>query len=343
MKTADFFVDRLKAWGVNRIYGYSGDGINGVIGALQRDGGIDFIQPRHEEMAAFMAVADAKFSGELGVCLATGGPGATHLITGLYDAKLDHMPVLAICGQAELTVRGGSYQQELNLDRMFADVAEYVQEVVAARTAAARDRSGNPSCAREARTVGGHHPERCAGRAFEAPKRAHGFTRSGPGYSRPIIVPSERDLRKAADVLNAGEKVAILIGAGAVHAVDEVVAVAETLGAGVAKALLGKSVLPDDLPFVTGAIGLLGTRPSSDLMNECDTLLMIGTGFPWSEFLPKNGGARGPDRRRSGNAVAALPLRGKFRRRCGGDAAAAAATLDHKRPTTPGRGASTVG
>ncbi len=292
MKTADFFVDRLKAWGVNRIYGYSGDGINGVIGALQRDGGIDFIQPRHEEMAAFMAVADAKFSGELGVCLATGGPGATHLITGLYDAKLDHMPVLAICGQAESTVRGGSYQQELNLDRMFADVAEYVQEVSQpAQLPHVIDRAIRLALARRGPSVV-IIPKDVQERAFEAPKRAHGFTRSGPGYSRPIIVPSERDLRKAADVLNAGEKVAILIGAGAVHAVDEVVAVAETLGAGVAKALLGKSVLPDDLPFVTGAIGLLGTRPSSDLMNECDTLLMIGTGFPWSEFLPKNGSAR---------------------------------------------------
>src|SRR6476646_11204837 len=129
MKTADFFVERLKAWGVKKVFGYSGDGINGFIGAIQRDGTIEFIQPRHEEMAAFMAVAYAKFTGELGVCLATGGPGATHLITGLYDAKLDHMPVLAICGQAETTVRGASYQQELNLDRMFADVAEYVQEV----------------------------------------------------------------------------------------------------------------------------------------------------------------------------------------------------------------------
>src|SRR5436853_870077 len=131
MKTADFFVEGLKAWGVTRIFGYSGDGINGVIGALQRDGGIDFIQPRHEEMGAFMAVAHAKFTGELGVCLATGGPGATHLITGLYDAKLDHMPVFAICGQAEATVRGGSYQQELNLDRMFSDVAGFVQEAAA--------------------------------------------------------------------------------------------------------------------------------------------------------------------------------------------------------------------
>ena len=129
MKTADFFIERLKEWGVKRIFGYSGDGINGVIGAIQRDGDIEFIQVRHEEMAAFMAVAHAKFTGELGVCLATGGPGATHLLTGLYDAALDHMPILAICGQAETTVRGGSYQQELNLDRAFADVAAYVQEV----------------------------------------------------------------------------------------------------------------------------------------------------------------------------------------------------------------------
>lgn len=292
MKTADFFVERLKTWGVKRIYGYSGDGINGVIGALQRDGGIEFVQPRHEEMAAFMAVADAKFSGELGVCLATGGPGATHLITGLYDAKLDHMPVLAICGQAESTVRGASYQQELNLDRMFADVAEFVQEVShPAQLPHVIDRATRLALARRGASVV-ILPKDVQEQAFEAPQRAHGFTRSGPGYSRPVIVPTEQDLRKAADVLNAGEKVAILIGAGAVHAVDEVIAVAETLGAGVAKALLGKSVLPDDLPFVTGAIGLLGTRPSSDLMNECDTLLMVGTGFPWSEFLPKNGAAR---------------------------------------------------
>ena len=292
MKTADFFVDRLKAWGVKRIYGYSGDGINGVIGALQRDGGIDFIQPRHEEMAAFMAVADAKFSGELGVCLATGGPGATHLITGLYDAKLDHMPVLAICGQAEATVRGGSYQQELNLDRMFADVAEFVQEVsVPAQLPHVIDRAIRLAIARRGPSVV-ILPKDVQEEPFEAPKRAHGFTRSGPGYSRPVIVPAEADLRRAAEVLNAGEKVAILVGAGAAHAVDEVVAIAQQLGAGVAKALLGKSVLSDDLPFVTGAIGLLGTKPSSDLMDGCDTLLIVGSGFPWSEFLPKTGAAR---------------------------------------------------
>jgi len=292
MKTADFFVERLKSWGVKRIFGYSGDGINGVIGAIQRDGTLDFIQPRHEEMAAFMAVADAKFSGELGVCLATGGPGATHLLTGLYDAKLDHMPVLAICGQAEATVRGGSYQQELNLDRIFADVAEYVQEVATtAQLPHVIDRAIRLAIARRGPSVV-IIPKDVQEEAFEEPKRQHGFTRSGPGYSRPIVIPAGPDLRRAADVLNAGNKVAILIGAGAVDAVDEVVAVAEKLGAGVAKALLGKSVLPDDLPFVTGAIGLLGTRPSSDLMNGCDTLLMIGTGFPWSEFLPKTGKVR---------------------------------------------------
>src|SRR6478672_9333577 len=292
MKTADFLVERLKAWGVKRIFGYSGDGINGVIGALQRDGGIDFIQPRHEEMGAFMAVGYAKFSGELGVCLATGGPGATHLITGLYDAKADHTPLLAICGQAESTVRGGSYQQELNLDRMFADVAEYVQEVSRpAQLPHVVDRAIRLAIARRGPSVV-ILPKDVQEEAFEEPKRAHGFTRSGPGYSKPIVVPTEADLLAAAEVLNTGKKIAILVGAGAKDAAAEVVAVAEALGAGVAKALLGKSVLADDLPFVTGSIGLLGTKPSSDLMNGCDTLLIIGSGFPWSEFLPKNGVAR---------------------------------------------------
>jgi pyruvate dehydrogenase (quinone) len=292
MNTADFLVERLKTWGVSRIFGYSGDGINGVIGALQRDGQIDFIQPRHEEMGAFMAVAHAKFTGELGVCLATGGPGATHLLTGLYDAALDHMPVLAICGQAEATVRGASYQQELNLDRMFADVAAYVQEVShPSQLAHVVDRAVRLAVARRAPSVI-ILPKDVQEQAYEAPRRAHGFTRSGPGYSRPMIVPTDNDLRRAADVLNAGERIAILVGAGAFGAEDEVIAIADKLGAGVAKALLGKAVIADDLPFVTGAIGLLGTRPSSDMMNKCDTLLMIGTGFPWSEFLPKDGAAR---------------------------------------------------
>lgn len=292
MKTADFFVQRLKDWGVKRLFGYSGDGIKGVIGAIQRDGAIDFVQPRHEEMGAFMATAHAKFTGELGVCLATGGPGATHLLTGLYDAALDHMPVLAICGQAEATVRGGSYQQELNLDRVFSDVAAYVQEVdTPAQIRHVTDRAVRIALARRAPSVI-IIPKDVQEAAYEAPKRAHGFTRSGSGYSRPVIVPAEADLQRAADVLNEGKRVALLIGAGAAEAADEVIAVAEKLGAGIAKALLGKSVLPDDLPFVTGAIGLLGTRPSSDMMNECDTLFIVGSGFPWSEFLPKEDQAR---------------------------------------------------
>ena len=294
--TSDFFVERLKAWGVTRIYGYPGDGINGVLGALQRvegtDAGIEFIQVRHEEMAAFMATAHAKFTGELGVCLSTGGPGATHLITGLYDAKSDHVPVLAIAGQAETTVRGASYQQELNLDRMFADVADFVQEASApAQLRHLVDRGLRIAKARNGIAVL-VLPKDVQDMTWEEPKRAHGFTRSGPGYSKPRIVPHDADLARAAEVLNAGSKVAIVIGAGAREAADEVVAVAERLGAGVAKALLGKDVLPDDLPFVTGAIGLLGTKPSSDMMNGCDTLLMIGTGFPWAEFLPADGQAR---------------------------------------------------
>jgi len=189
-------------------------------------------------------------------------------------------------------VRGASYQQELNLDRLLADVAEYVQEVSRpAQLPHVVDRAVRLALARRAPSAI-VIPKDVQEETFEAPGRAHGFTRSGPGYSRPALVPSEADLRKAAEALNAGKKVAILIGAGAFGAAEEVVEIANILGAGVAKALLGKSVLPDDLPFVTGCIGLLGTRPSSDLMNGCDTLLMIGTGFPWSEFLPKTGAAR---------------------------------------------------
>jgi len=294
--TSDFFVERLKAWGVTRIYGYPGDGINGVLGALQRaekaGEGIEFIQVRHEEMAAFMATAHAKFTGELGVCLATGGPGATHLVTGLYDAKLDHVPVLAIAGQAEVTVRGANYQQELNLDRLFEDVADYVHEAEAPpQLRHLVDRGLRIAIARDGIAVL-VLPKDIQETPWEEPKRAHGFTRSGPGYARPRVIPHDQDLRRAAELLNAGSKVAILIGAGARNAAGEVTAAAETLGAGVAKALLGKDVLPDDLPFVTGAIGLLGTKPSSDMMEGCDTLLMVGTGFPWAEFLPPDGQAR---------------------------------------------------
>ena len=290
---SDFFVERLHRWGVRRIFGYPGDGINGVLGALQaRPDLIEFIQVRHEEMAAFMATAHAKFTGEIGVCLATGGPGATHLITGLYDAKLDHMPVLAITGQASASARGASYQQELNLDRLFADVADYVQEAIApAQVRHLVDRGLRIAIAENGVTVL-VLPKDVQDEPYEEPQMKHGFTRSGTGYSKPTVIPRDADLRRAADLLNAGSKVAILVGAGALDAADGVIECAALLGAGVAKALLGKAVLPDDLPFVTGTIGLLGTRPSSDMMDGCDTLLMIGTAFPWAEFLPRDGQAR---------------------------------------------------
>jgi len=296
MKTSDFFVERLKAWGVTRIYGYPGDGINGVLGAIQRankaGAGIEFIQVRHEEMAAFMASGHAKFTGELGVCLSTGGPGATHLLTGLYDAKLDHAPVLAISGQAEITSRAASYQQELNLDRVFSDVANFVQEAAApAQVRHLVDRGVRIAKAQNGVAVL-ILPKDLQDEPWQAPPHLHGFTHSGPGYQRPKVVPYEEDLQRAAGVLNAGKKVAILIGSGARGAAVEVVQAANLLGAGVAKALLGKDVLPDDAPFVTGAIGLLGTKPSSEMMKNCDTLLMIGSGFPWTEFLPEEGQAR---------------------------------------------------
>ena len=291
----DFFIERLHQWGIRRIYGYPGDGINGVFGALQRaKGKIEFIQCRHEEMAAFMASAHAKFTGELGVCIATSGPGAAHLITGLYDARLDHMPVLAIVGQQARMALGGHYQQEVDLAALFKDVAgDFVQLAsVPAQVRHIVDRAVRIALHR--RTVTAIVlPNDLQEMPYEPPARKHGTVHSGVGYQKPKTVPYDVDLRRAADVLNAGKKVAILVGAGALQATDEVIAIADKLGAGAAKALLGKAVLPDDLPWVTGSIGLLGTEPSYKLMNECDTLLMIGSGFPYSEFLPEEGKARG--------------------------------------------------
>jgi pyruvate dehydrogenase (quinone) len=295
---ADFLVERFHQWGVRRIFGYPGDGINGIIGALGRaehnSHAIDFIQTRHEEMAAFMACAHAKFTGEVGVCLATSGPGAIHLLNGLYDAKMDHQPVVAIVGQASRQAIGGSYQQEVDLISLFKDVAgEYVHQ--AAHPAQIRHLADRAlRIAKAERTVtciiipGDLQEEK----AIKEPDHAHGTIHSGAGHATPRIIPSEKDLARAARLLNEGQRVAILIGAGALKAADEVVKAADLLGAGVAKALLGKAVLPDDLPFVTGSIGLLGTKPSWDLMMDCDTLFMIGTSFPYSEFLPKEGKAR---------------------------------------------------
>jgi pyruvate dehydrogenase (quinone) len=292
---SDFIVQRLHQWGVRHLFGYPGDGINGVFGALQlAEGKIGFVQTRHEEMAAFMASAYAKFSGQLGVCIATSGPGASHLITGLYDALLDHQPVLAIVGQQARNALGGQYQQELDLVSMFKDVAgAYVMQASSpAQIRHLIDRSIRIALARRTPTVI-ILPNDIQEEPYEDPPRAHGTLHSGIGYSAPSIKPRDADLDRAAEVLNAGKKVAMLIGAGALHATEEVIAVADRLSAGCAKALLGKAALPDDLPWVTGSIGLLGTEPSYNMMMECDTLLMVGSAFPYAEFLPKEGAARG--------------------------------------------------
>lgn len=290
----DFVVERLLRWGVKRIFGYPGDGINGVIGAINRAGSkMDFVQTRHEEMAAFMACAHAKFTNEVGVCLATSGPGAIHLLNGLYDARMDHQPVVAIVGQQARTAIGGDYQQEVDLVSLFKDVA---RDYVHMCTEPSQIRHLVDRAIRIARTNRTVTciilPNDLQELAYEEPLHEHGTIHSGLGYSKPTIVPALTDLQAAADLLNAGRKVAMLVGAGALGAEEEVMEVAELLGAGAAKALLGKAVLPDDLPYVTGAIGLLGTKPSYDLMMECDTLLMVGTSFPYSEFLPKEGQAK---------------------------------------------------
>ncbi len=277
------------------MFGYPGDGINGVFGALNRaKGKIRYVQVRHEEMAAFMASAYAKFTGELGVCIATSGPGAAHLITGLYDARLDHMPVLAITGQQARTALGGHYQQEVDLPSLFKDVAgAFVHQASSpSQVRHLVDRAVRIAVGERKVTVL-ILPNDLQELPYEPPARAHGTVHSGVGFTRPRTLPHDGDLRHAAEVLNSGKKVALLVGAGALEATDEVIAVADKLGAGAAKALLGKAALPDDLPWVTGSIGLLGTEPSWSMMNDCDTLLMIGSGFPYSEFLPKEGQARG--------------------------------------------------
>jgi pyruvate dehydrogenase (quinone) len=294
---ADFILQRLATWGVRRVYGYPGDGINGVMGAFQRLGADApaFTQVRHEEMAAFMACAHAKFTGEVGVCVATSGPGAIHLLNGLYDAKLDHQPVVAIVGQQARTALGGSYQQEVDLVSLFKDVAgDYVQMATdPAQTRHLVDRALRIAQAERTVTCLILPNDLQQEEVVDPPPDEHGTVHSSAAYSTPAVRPQDDDLRRAAEVLDAGERVAILVGQGAMNAAAEVTAVADALGAGVAKALLGKAALPDDLPWVTGSIGLLGTKPSWDLMKECDTLLMVGTGFPYAEFLPAEGQARG--------------------------------------------------
>jgi pyruvate dehydrogenase (quinone) len=292
---ADFVLARLREWGVRRIFGYPGDGINGFLGALDRSGGDpELIQVRHEEASAFMACGHAKFTGDVGVCLATSGPGAIHLLNGLYDAKLDGAPVLALVGQQRRVSLGASYQQEVDLQVLLGDVAEFVQTCVdPAQARHLVDRAVREALSRRgvAALVFPNDVQELD--AVPSPEREHGAVFSSVGRSRSRLVPEETELRRAADVLNAGSRVAMLVGQGARGATDEVVRTADVLGAGVAKALLGKDVVPDGLPFVTGSIGLLGTRPSYELMRGCDTLLIVGSGFPYAEWLPAEGKARG--------------------------------------------------
>lgn len=289
---ADNLCERLIEWNVDTIYGFPGDGINGILGALRRhEDQLRFVQTRHEEMAAFMACGHAKFTGNVGVCLATSGPGAIHLLNGLYDAKLDHQPVVAIVGQTFVRAMGGDFQQEVNLLQLYSDVASAFCEQVNEPSSVRHLIDRALRIAQAERTV------TCVivpadvqdmEAVTEQPHATH-TVHSGVGYWRPRVIPEPSQLQQAADILNAGERVAMLVGQGALEATDEVIAVADALGAGVAKALLGKAVVPDDVPFCTGSIGLLGTKPSWDMMQGADTLLMVGSSFPYSEFLPQTG------------------------------------------------------
>lgn len=292
---SDFLLARLQDWGVRRVFGYPGDGIGGLIAAIgRRESGPEFVQVRHEEEAAFMACAHAKWTGEVGVCLATSGPGAIHLLNGLYDAKLDHMPVLAIVGQQARAALGGSYQQEVDLETLYKDVASAFRAtcMVPAQARHLLDRALRIAQTRRTVTALILPNDVQEAEAVAEPPHAHGTVHSGIGAPTPRVLPRESDLARAAEILNEGKRVAILAGAGSLAASEPLQRVAETLGAGVAKALLGKAALPDDLPYVTGAIGLLGTAASDWMMRHCDTLLMVGSRFPYSEFLPEEGQAR---------------------------------------------------
>jgi pyruvate dehydrogenase (quinone)/pyruvate oxidase len=292
---ADILIEAIHGWGVEVVFGLPGDGINGIMEALRRrQEEIRFVHVRHEEAAAFMACAYATFTGRLGVCLATSGPGGIHLLNGLYDAKLDGQPVLAITGLPYSDLINTHTQQDVELDRLFMDVCKYnarvmnaahVESVVdlACRTALAYRGVSHltlPVDVQEMPADEGRSKRNIAHHTSEA-------------WARSARLPSDEDLRQAADVLNAGTKIAILAGRGALGATDELEAVAETLGAPIAKPLLGKGAVPDDSPYTTGPIGLLGTRPSQEALEACDTLLIIGTSFPYIEFYPKPGQARG--------------------------------------------------
>ncbi len=285
---ADYLLERLRAWGVDKVFAFPGDGINGILAAWGRaDNDPKFIQSRHEEMSAFEAVGYSKFTGRVGVCMATSGPGAIHLLNGLYDAKLDHVPVVAIIGQTSRSAMGGSYQQEVDLISLYKDVAsEYVQMVtVPEQLPGVLDRAIRVALAERAPTAV-IIPSDVQELEYSAPTHAFKMVPSSIGVDWPTAIPDDAAIARAADLLNAGVKVAILAGSGARGARAELEQAAELLGAGVAKPLLGKDVLSDELPYVTGSIGLLGTRPSYEMMMNCDTLLTVGSSFPYTQFLP---------------------------------------------------------
>ena len=291
----DYLLDRLRAWGVQHVFAYPGDGINGILAAWGRaDNRPQFVQSRHEEMSAFEAVGYAKFTDRVGVCMATSGPGAVHLLNGLYDAKLDHVPVVAIVGQTSRSAMGGSYQQEVDLMSLYKDVAsDYVQMVtVPEQFPNVLDRAIRVALSQRAPTAL-IIPSDVQELSYSAPTHEFKMVPSSLGIDWPTLAPDDAAIRRAADLLNAGSKVALLVGWGARGARAEVVEVAELLGAGAAKALLGKDVLSDELPWVTGSIGLLGTRPSYEMMRDCDTILTVGSSFPYTQFMPDFGQARG--------------------------------------------------
>ena len=295
MRTADIIAEALIDWNVDVIFGLPGDGINGFMEALRtRQDKIKFILVKHEESAAFMACAYAKYTGKLGVCVATSGPGAIHLLNGLYDAKLDNTPVIAITGSTYSDLIGSGYQQDVNLLQLFSDVAVYNHMITAPEQA---EMVVDIACRSALAQRGVSHltiPIDVQERKLEGKYSKHKV----PGHTSDTFVtvgtlPEKRLLEKAVEVINSGNKVVILVGQGALNAGEEVRLVAEKIGAPVVKALLGKAVIPDDHPNSIGGIGLLGTEPASDAMSEADTLLMVGTSFPYIDYLPKPGQARG--------------------------------------------------
>ncbi|MBS9373241.1 thiamine pyrophosphate-requiring protein [Rhodococcus sp. B50] len=291
---ADYLLHRLREWGVDHVFGYPGDGINGILAAWTRTGNDPvFVQSRHEEMSAFEAVGYAKFTGRPGVCMATSGPGAIHLLNGLYDAKLDHVPVVAIVGQTDRSAMGGSYQQEVDLHTLYKDVASAFVETVTVpeQLPNVLDRAMRTAIAYRTPTAVIIHGD-VQELDYSPPGHEFKMVPSSVGFDRPRIAPDDDAIRRAVEILDAGNKVAMLVGSGARGARAQLEQVADLLGAGAAKALLGKDVLSDELPWVTGSIGLLGTRPTHEMMTGCDTLLIVGSSLPYSQFLPEYDQAR---------------------------------------------------